>query len=337
MPANKYALLRYRIIDRCLTNSGHPFPTKEELRSACEEALYGSDGEHISISTIEKDLWAMRNEGELGYYAPIEYHPTHRGYYYTEEDYSINDLTLGDEDIEAIRLAANTLYQFRGISVFNQYGSAIEKIVNRLAVSPGMEEEPAFIQFEQTPSIPGQEWFDPLVEAIRDKRVVEVTYQKFGAETAKTYSLDPFLLKEYRNRWYLIARDRNQDGERTFGLERIRGLHTTKDHYARLEAFDPDRYFNHSIGITVMDESPQNIVFRVTNRQAPYVESQPLHPSQTVVERTEEVVTFQIHVLITFELISNLLGMGDQVEVVKPSLLRNHLHTVAQNIAREHR
>lgn len=39
MPANKYALLRYRIIDRCLTNSGHPFPTKEELRSACEEAL----------------------------------------------------------------------------------------------------------------------------------------------------------------------------------------------------------------------------------------------------------------------------------------------------------
>ena len=61
MPANKYALLRYRIIDRCISNSLNPFPTKEDLRSACEEALYGSDGENISISTIEKDIWAMDN------------------------------------------------------------------------------------------------------------------------------------------------------------------------------------------------------------------------------------------------------------------------------------
>jgi hypothetical protein len=78
MPANKYALLRYRIIDRCLTNPARPFPSKEALRLACEEALYGSDGEHISISTIEKDLWAMRNESELGYHAPIAYHRDER-------------------------------------------------------------------------------------------------------------------------------------------------------------------------------------------------------------------------------------------------------------------
>ena len=64
MPANKYALLRYRIIDRCITQKS--YPTKEDLRAACEEALYGSDGENISISTIEKDIWAMRNESELG-------------------------------------------------------------------------------------------------------------------------------------------------------------------------------------------------------------------------------------------------------------------------------
>ena len=62
MPANKYALLRYRIIDRCLTNRMRPHPTKEDLSKACEEGLYGSEGEHISISTIEKDLWAMRGE-----------------------------------------------------------------------------------------------------------------------------------------------------------------------------------------------------------------------------------------------------------------------------------
>ena len=68
MPANKYALLRYRIIDRCINNRGRPFPTREQLRQECEDALYGSGGEAISLSTIDKDINAMRNEGELGYY-----------------------------------------------------------------------------------------------------------------------------------------------------------------------------------------------------------------------------------------------------------------------------
>ncbi|MFM9984219.1 MAG: hypothetical protein ACKVOK_03255, partial [Flavobacteriales bacterium] len=68
MPANKYALLRYRVIDRCLKNKGKPYPTREDLRQACEEDLYGAGGEAISLSTIDKDIWAMKNEGELGYY-----------------------------------------------------------------------------------------------------------------------------------------------------------------------------------------------------------------------------------------------------------------------------
>lgn len=336
MPANKYALLRYRIIDRMLTNEGLSFPSKEDLRQGCEEALYGSEGVHISTSTIEKDLWAMRNEGELGYYAPIEYHPHHRGYYYTEEGYSIEELSLGDEDISAIQLAAKTLYQFRNIPIFSQYQSAIEKIVNRVAVSPGLEEEPAFIQFEQSPSVPGQEWFEPLVDAIRDKRVVTVAYQKFGSDVPKTYNVDPYLLKEYRNRWYLIALDREQQSERTFGLERIHSLSITDAHYARLKAFDPEGYFADSIGITVLEESPLNVEFMASLRQAPYLESQPLHPSQQVTERSDQGVTFQIHVLITFELISALLGMADQVEVLRPKLLRNHLRTLARNIADKH-
>ena len=141
MPANKYALLRYRIIDRCLTNPGKPFPTKEELRQACEEALYGSDGVHISISTVEKDLWAMRNEADLGYYAPIEYHRDERGYHYTEEGYSINDVQLNDDDLDAIRFATNTLIQFRDLPIFQQFDQALGKIADRLAVSPNLDTE----------------------------------------------------------------------------------------------------------------------------------------------------------------------------------------------------
>ena len=169
MPANKYALLRYRIIDRCLTNPGKPFPTKEELRQACEEALYGSDGEHISISTVEKDLWAMRNEADLGYYAPIEYHRDERGYHYTEEGYSINDVQLNDDDLDAIRFATNTLIQFRDLPIFQQFDQALGKIADRLAVSPNLDTDgmDKFIQFESTPHASGSEHLAPLLQAIR--------------------------------------------------------------------------------------------------------------------------------------------------------------------------
>ena len=71
MPANKYALLRYRIIDRCLTNPGKPFPTKEELRQACGDALYGSDGEHISISTVEKTSGPCATKQTLDFTRPL--------------------------------------------------------------------------------------------------------------------------------------------------------------------------------------------------------------------------------------------------------------------------
>ena len=70
MPAIKNALLRYRIIDRSIRNEYNPYPTKEQLRQACEEEIYGtSEGLHICHSTIEKDIFAMRMEHD----APISY------------------------------------------------------------------------------------------------------------------------------------------------------------------------------------------------------------------------------------------------------------------------
>ena len=157
MPANKYALLRYRIIDRCLTNRMRPFPTKEDLRRACEEGLYGSEGERISISTIEKDLWAMRNENELGYHAPIVYNAEHRGYEYEDPDYSISGLNLQEQDLQALRFATLTLLQFRDMPVFQQYQSAIGRIFDRVHATAPRQGIDQHIQFEQAPQTLGTE------------------------------------------------------------------------------------------------------------------------------------------------------------------------------------
>jgi len=334
MPANKYALLRYRIIDRCLTNPGKPFPTKEELRQACEEALYGSDGEHISISTVEKDLWAMRNEADLGYYAPIEYHRDERGYHYTEEGYSINDVQLNDDDLDAIRFATNTLIQFRDLPIFQQFDQALGKIADRLAVSPNLDTEgmDKYIQFESTPHASGSEHLAPLLQAIRERHGIRLGYTKFRADSdvATHYTLHPYLLKEYRNRWYLLGWDADKQQIRTFGCDRIVTLDVQEDVRFHVEStFKASDYFAHALGITVLgDAEPEDVRFECDTVLAKYLTTQPLHHSQVIVEeRNRHVVS--LRVMPTFELLQWLQAHASEITILQPGHIKN---TVIQSL-----
>ena len=334
MPANKYALLRYRIIDRCLTNPGKPFPTKEELRQACEEALYGSDGEHISISTVEKDLWAMRNEADLGYYAPIEYHRDERGYHYTEEGYSINDVQLNDDDLDAIRFATNTLIQFRDLPIFQQFDQALGKIADRLAVSPNLDTEGVdkYIQFESTPHASGSEHLAPLLQAIRERHGIRLGYTKFraDADTVSHYMLHPYLLKEYRNRWYLLGWDADKKHIRTFGCDRIVTLEVLDDVRFQVESsFKASDYFAHALGITVLgDAEPEDVRFECDTVLAKYLTTQPLHHSQSIDEEPNGHVV-SLRVMPTFELLQWLQAHASEITILQPDHIK---HAVIQSL-----
>lgn len=324
MPANKYALLRYRIIDRCLINEARPYPSKEDLRLACEEALYGSDGERISISTIEKDMWAMRYESDLGYYAPIAYSSQHRGYFYDEEDYTINDVNLNEEDLSALRLATETLNQFRDSPLFRRYHQAIDKIVNRLRISPDFDGsgESSFIQFEEAPEVKGIEHLSALADAIRNRQVVRFVYEKFSDGSRRAHEVHPYLLKEYRNRWYLITYEPEKDDFRTYGLDRMEQIEVDNATFTPQRDFDSDRFFMHSIGITELDKDPVEVVFRCDATLGKYLASQPLHGSQRIAEQGDGRVEVTLKVLVTYELLSELRGYGPAVEVLAPEDLR---------------
>lgn len=324
MPANKYALLRYRIIDRSIRNPRKPFPSKEDLRVACEEALYGSNGEHISTSTIDKDLWAMRNEGELGYYAPIKFSKEYKGYFYEDPEYTISEVPLNDDDLDAIRLAAETLFQFKEIPLFAQFDAAIEKIMDRMKISNADKQEVAheIIQFERANDYKGSEFLEPLFKACSLNQVVKFDYQKFNSSEKSTYILEPYLLKEYNNRWYVVGRVENRGALRTFSLDRFLNLQVLEKFFKDKQGFDTKQFFEHSVGITVTDEKPEKVGLRFYERLAPYITSQPLHPSQRIIKADNDQLEVEIEVLITVELVSTILGFGDQAEVLYPQHLR---------------
>ncbi len=320
----KNAQIRYRIIDRCIGNKYNPFPSKEDLRRACEEAIFGSDsGSDICDSTIEKDLRAMRVEFD----APIKYSRIDHGYYYSDEDYSIDKIPLSEDDIEAIKFASNTLMQFRDVGLFKQFGFAIDKIFDRVHISnnPMDLSVENFVQFEMVQETVGNEMLPLFLKAIKEKVVVNFLYTNYSSEKTKKRTVLPLLLKEYRNRWYLICYSLSKKKVVTFGLDRVNELELTdKFHYAPVD-FKPENYFKNSIGITANEEDPVKIVFKIDKIGSKYITSQPLHGSQKCVKEGTSRNTFELKVIVSEELKRTFLSYGSQIEILKPKSLRSEI------------
>jgi predicted DNA-binding transcriptional regulator YafY len=315
MPHIKNALIRYRIIDRMIRNPYKTYPSKSDLREACEESLFGSTyGDHICDSTIEKDLFAMRMEHD----APIKYSRKHEGYFYEDPDYTINDIPLSEDELESIRFAVQTLQQFQEVPYFKEFGSAIDKIATRVAVA-GTEgnETSAFIGFETAYSSIGNQWLPLLLTAIQEKKTCNFTYASFKSGIAKERNVLPVYLKEYRNRWYLISFDLEKSDWITYALERMDGLVVNEVQHLLKEAFNPSSFFAETIGITTEKKAAERIALRVNDIASKYIESQPLHSSQEKIGTNHFVLTVQINE----ELIRTLLGFMGELQIISPAHL----------------
>lgn len=328
MPHIKHALIRFRIIDRLIRNKYKPFPSKGELREACEESLFGSvDGANICDSTIEKDLFSMRMELD----APIKYSKKHGGYYYEDPDFSINDVPLTEDELSSISFAVKTLMQFKESNLFRQFGNAIDKIVDRVAVA-GDQAATNYIQFESAVSTGGNEFLTPLLESIKGKQLVTFDYTSFVSSITKNRKVLPLILKEYRNRWYLVSFDHSKNDILTFGLDRMSNVEVLTEVGELSIEFDPESYFEYSIGITSNDSHPVKVQFKANPISAKYIQSQPFHHTQKTTKENKEFSLFEMKVIMSEELNRNLLSYGNEIEIISPPELRTLLKTKAEEM-----
>lgn len=327
----KNAQLRYRVIDRCLRNAYNPYPTKEDLRQACEEAIFGSsEGIDICDSTIEKDLFAMR----MDFDAPIKYSKRDKGYYYEDEHYSIDKIPLSEEDVEAIKFATNTLMQFRDVGIFNQFGFAIDKIFDRVHISdnPMDEAVESYVQFETHKTKGGNSHLPHILKAIKNKQVIEFGYTNFNSGKFKERRALPLLLKEYGNRWYAITYTTEKGRITTFALDRMSDLVVTEDYFLDKFDFDSQNYFAHSVGITANEDQPVKVVLKAEKTCSKYMQELPFHPTQTLVKEGNNRDTFEMEVIISAELKRMILANGKEMEVIKPKSLRTEMANIVQEM-----
>jgi len=331
MATNRQALLRLRIIDKAIRNPQKPFPSKDVLRQNCEEELYGSGiGKKICYSTIEKDIFVMRMEHD----APIKYDRINKGYYYTDKDYSMEEIPLTESDISAIKNATNILRQFKNNPVFANFQYAIEKIIDRVSLSQikGNSYNDNILQFESLPTIRGNEFLDPILLAIKNRKSIQFSYHKYKGEEQSVRRINPYLLKEYRNRWYVIGKSEIKNIIVTFGLDRITELITLDTNFSIDSNFNSDLYFKYTFGITTYEALPENLVIKVNKLLSKYLISQPLHHTQEIIDKNDDSITLSYFLLPSFELKMQLLGFGSDITIIKPKSLREDIKQTAKNI-----
>lgn len=320
MAVNKNALIRYKTIDKCLQNNYREW-TLDDLITACSDALYEYEGKDVDVSkrTIQLDLQMMRSD-KLGYNAPIVVYD--RKYYkYDDENYSIVNIPVTDKDIKVMNEAIQVLRQFKDFSLFKEMDGVLQRLEDSVYAS--QKENRAIIHLDKNEQLKGLQFIDVIYNAIQNKKVISATYQSFSSKTSSVMQVHPQLLKEFNNRWFLLAS--NNQKMITLALDRILNIDFENEiKYIDLQ-IEGDTFYKDVVGVTVSNSRALRVQFWVDNKSAPYVITKPFHPSQRTIEIREDGTIFNIFVQHNFELERLILGFGESIEVLKPRRLRNRI------------
>jgi predicted DNA-binding transcriptional regulator YafY len=180
------------------------------------------------------------------------------------------------------------------------------------------------IDFEKNDNLKGLEWIEVIRKAIVMKKTMCVTYQSFKAREASTFCFSGYLLKEYRNRWFLLGRSHQRNAPLlNLALDRIQSIEMHTDNYRENKDIDLATYYNDTIGVTkTPGQRDCEVVFWIDNANAPYIITKPLHPTQKLLSEEADGKIFSIRVILNFELERELLGFGPKIKVLGPRHLR---------------
>ena len=177
----------------------------------------------------------------------------------------------------------------------------------------------------------GTTLLNPIIEAMQKNVELQIDYQRYESEqeeyNLQEFHVQPYALKVFNRRWYLLGNIKEKHDLRTIALDRILDLKILSTSFELPEDFDARKYFANVVGIFVNNDLPvTKVMIRAYGTQAEYLRSTPLHKSQAEGRsKYREFAEFNYRLCITPELVSQLLSMGDKVEVLEPEELREEM------------
>ena len=187
------------------------------------------------------------------------------------------------------------------------------------------------IMLENIPA--GKEYLQPIINAMKQDYKLMMTYRKFGQTTGYTITVEPYAIKVFKQRWYLLAKDNKRETPTIYALDRILALEETEESFVYPSDFDTETFFKDCYGVICgTEDNPQRIVVRAYLPLTNYLRTLPLHHSQKVLKSTPDYTDFEFYLCPTFDFRQELLSQGEEVEVLEPMGFREEMKGIAKKM-----
>lgn len=322
MASNKHAQIRYKVLDDCFSNFRRRFYFGD-LMERCNDALrelYGEDHSGIKTRTLRNDINYIRARASKDG-VDVEVKDDGEGYYYrySESGFSIFRRGLGEDDIAQLRETILMLQRFKGMPNFDWMSELVVKLEDKLDLRKishsvvGYDENNAYI---------GLDWFQDIFDAIINKTVLRIQYKTFS-DVIYDWTVHPYYLKEYNNRWFLFGFNEASESIYNIPLDRIEDIKQAKKEY-RTSDIDFEHYFDDVIGASVASREKIDIYLKFSEHRFPYIMTKSIHQSQRLVDIDNRTV--KISVIPNNELEALILSFGKDVEVLSPVDYREQIY-----------
>ena len=234
----------------------------------------------------------------------------------------------------ACNRSTNRYYIDAGESAVDKRQS-VDWLINTFTVnsllSLGKERLSGRVAVEDIPS--GHKFLVPVMQAMLDDAVVELTYRKYMSEGEEVRHVRPYAVKEHAKRWYIVGFSEEADDIRVYALDRVLSMAPTGGRFRMPKGFDVDEMFEASYGIYPPgDEQPVLVTVRTTPREAAYLKDLPIHPSQMYLgEENDGRSRFCFRVIPNRDLVMELCKRGSGLEVLSPDSLREQVADELRN------
>lgn len=248
----------------------------------------------FSKRTFQRDIKEIRNL----YGINIEYSKSNNGYYIGE--------SVGESENFK-----------RMIEAFDMY--------NSLNMSQDLS---PYILFEKRQPL-GTESFYGILHAIKNRLRITFTYKKFDDDSSTHRDVEPYALKEFKYRWYVMARDKKDGVVKSFGLDRISELEIGATRFSYPKNYNTEDIYRFCFGIIDDEnESPEEIILSFNKIQGKYIKSLPIHKSQQIIADNENETRIKLSLKITYDFVIEILSLGNNVKVLQPKKLINELKKI---------
>lgn len=180
------------------------------------------------------------------------------------------------------------------------------------------------ILLEEVPSV--KDHLSPILAAMKADTTLRITYQSYWRDESSTFELEPYCVKLFKQRWYLVGRSPHIDQVRIYALDRILSLETLEKKFKMPKKFDGMDFFKDFYGIIAHENAKvETVKLKVNAGQANYLRSLPLHPSQKEVEQGEGYSIFELQLCPEFDFQQEILSQTPEIEVLSPEWLREEV------------